>query len=410
MLDFIEFVLLLVQYVLSICVGYLLFLTVAAYFAPKHSQLAPKAHHNFLILIPAHNEQQLLPKLLKNLAELDYPPSLYHIHVVADNCTDDTAEIAKAHQVTVHERFNTEKKGKGPALQWLLQRLWNSNTPHDAILILDADSSVSANFVKVMDSHLAKGDNVIQAYYGVQNAESAWGTKIRNIALILLHYLRPQGRMVLGGSAGLKGNGMVFSAETMKNHQWSSSITEDIELHMKLLLSGVRVAFAPDAVVMAEMPDNLDASKTQNARWERGRLHSAKKFVPLLLKKIFSKHGYKNWFLYFDAVMEHIIPPFSILMGLSVLLWIGKILIGLLAHLTLGHSWAMSIVDPLSLFLIGGQLIYILAGLRLVNAPRSTYRALVFAPVYVIWKLWQILNILFGKNSGEWVRTARNRL
>src|SRR5215831_1027592 len=128
-------------------VMYLLLLTVAAYLA-RERQLKPSGPpaHRILFLIPAHNEATLLPATLANVRQLDYPAELYEVHVVADNCSDNTAELARAGGASIHERFDDSLKGKGCALQWLLKRLWATGIPHDAVVILDADSIVSRNF------------------------------------------------------------------------------------------------------------------------------------------------------------------------------------------------------------------------------------------------------------------------
>jgi len=135
------------QCALGILVGYLLLLTTAAFKARKQTKLPTGGPNNrFLILIPAHNEERLLPSLLDNLAQLDYPASLFEVHVVADNCVDQTVAVAQAHNAVVHERVNNRELGKGYALQWLLDELWQSETPQDAVVILDADSLLIGGF------------------------------------------------------------------------------------------------------------------------------------------------------------------------------------------------------------------------------------------------------------------------
>ncbi|MCB9432391.1 MAG: glycosyltransferase family 2 protein [Ardenticatenaceae bacterium] len=395
------------QTALALLVSYLMLLTVTAWRANRRTEPLPAVpQHRFLILIPAHNEEKLLPSLLDNLAELDYPKNLYATHVVADNCSDKTAVIARQHGAIAHERHNLDLRGKGYALQWLLQRL--ANDPHDAIVILDADTVVSPNFLRVMDARLARGERVIQAYYAVRNPESGWSASLRYAALAVLHYLRPQGRMVLGGSAGLKGNGMVFTADIMRQHEWSASVTEDIEFHMTLLLNGERVTFAPDAVVWAEMPDSLEQSETQNVRWEQGRLEMAKLYVPQLLKKGWQGGRNGRFFTLFDAAMEHIIPPFSILTGLSILALAASAASYIAQRLFPNGSNLGFISLLLGISTLFGQVIYLLAGLRMVNAPSSVYKTLLYAPVFIIWKIGQYIKILLGKNRQGWVRTARN--
>jgi cellulose synthase/poly-beta-1,6-N-acetylglucosamine synthase-like glycosyltransferase len=329
---------------------------------------------------------------------------LVAVHVVADNCTDDTAEQGRKWGATVHERRNLEQIGKGFALQWLGERLAAAEAegalaPVDAFLLLDADSIVSANFLRVMDARLARGEEAIQAYYTVRDPEASRSAGIRYIALAALHYLRPAGRTQFGGSAGLKGNGMVFAAPLLGRHQWTASLTEDIEFHMALLLEGKRVAFAPDAVVWAEMPDTLAGSETQNVRWEQGRLEMAGRYVPRLL--LAAVRNPQRTPMLLDAVAEHLIPPQSVLMAtsaataLAVWLW----------------PWSgngRSFGRFLSLFTLGGQAAYILAGLRLVGAPLATMRLLFFSPAYLLWKVVLYGRLLFGKGTSKWERTSRN--
>ncbi len=412
LLSAIQMILLLVQLLLAGLVGYLLLLTVAAWYASrKKSVLTGEQKSRFLILIPAHNEEQLLPELLTNLRQLAYPKSQYSVHVVADNCTDRTAEIARQEGAVAHERTNDAQRGKGYALQWLLGRLQEANEPHDAVLILDADSIVSSNFLQVMDARLARGERVIQAYYAVRNPEQSWSVSLRYVALALLHYLRPSGRMVLGGSMGLKGNGMVFVADILRQHEWSASVTEDIEFHMTLVLDGERVMFAPNAVVEAEMPQTLSGSQTQNSRWEQGRLEMARHYIPKLLRgsrAAVKKGEYGRAYLLFDAVMEHIIPPFSLLMGMSGLALIAALILFGITFTTASVNNLIIINVAIGSFITIGQIIYVFYGLYLVKAPAAIYKALLYAPFLIFWKIWLYIKVMFGKRTDEWVRTERN--
>ena len=426
MIQILQFSLLIFQLILTFLVGYLLLLTVTAFFARRRTEgIERTPTHRFLFLVPAHNEEKLLAQTVQNLKAVDYPNNLYDVHVVADNCTDETAVIAQKEGAIVHERFNDEKRGKGYALQWLLQLLWETEEPHDAIIIVDADTIVSPNFLQVMDARLAKGERVVQSYYAVRDPGNSWSVGLRYTALAVLHYLRPQGRMVLGGSAGLKGNGMVFTADLMKQHEWSASITEDIEFHMNLILDGERVMFAPDAVVEAEMPNSLEDSETQNERWEQGRVEMMKTYVPKLLKgsgQALLQGKFGRAYLLFDATMEHLIPPFSILAALS-----GLSFMAALAFVFTG-GWILNylpFLEPivtdsplaaqlrlinlaLGVFIILGQIIYLLSGLKLVKAPRNIYKQLLYIPFFMLWKIWLYVRVLLGRDQEEWVRTARN--
>lgn len=223
MLAVITIALLVAEAALALIVGYLLFLTCAALLAPRRTPARGQAPtHRFAVLIPAHNEERLLPSLLENLGQLEYPAELRQVHVVADNCTDRTAELARQGGATVHERFDAELRGKGYALEWLLARLQPQSNDYDAIVILDSDSIVSANFLAVMDARLARGEQAVQAYYAVRDPAGSWSASLRSVALAALHFLRPLARSVVGGSTGLKGNGMVFNTEIIKQYRWSA--------------------------------------------------------------------------------------------------------------------------------------------------------------------------------------------
>ncbi|MDJ0752695.1 MAG: glycosyltransferase family 2 protein [Ardenticatenaceae bacterium] len=390
---------------LAMMVGYLLLLTITAFMAPATTKLIGKSPvSRFLFLVPAHNEERLLPATLDSLNQLSYPADLYEVHVVADNCDDRTGDIATAKGAIAHERNNPDLRGKGYALQWLLQRLWDQKIEHDAVIILDADTVVSQNFLTVMDSRLQRGERIIQAYYAVRDPDRSSSISLRYAALAVLHYLRPQGRMILGGSTGLKGNGMVFHHEVMRNHEWSSSLTEDIEFHMAQILKGERVMFAPDAVVEAEMPANLADANTQNERWERGRIEMARRFVPQLLQNSWSTNPVNSRFLLFDAAVEHLIPPFSILMGGSL----AGVILTAVAFIWSDHPLALANF-LLAIFLILGQFVYLISGLRLAKAPVGVYKALLYAPGFMIWKIWLYLRVLINRSDDTWVRTARNQ-
>jgi len=409
---------LIVEAVLGVLVGYLLLLTVAALFARRATDRPPEPKHRFAILIPAHDEERLLPETLASLVALDYPKALYDVHVVADNCTDRTAEIARSAGVHVYERFNTELVGKGHALNWLMEQIKGAGgqgareqgsggageqgskarrmmlSQYDAIVIFDADTIVSPGFLRVMDAWLTRGENAVQGYYAVRDPTRSWGVALRYAALAVLHYLRPLGRSVLGGTTGFKGNGLCLRADLARRFAWSGSLTEDIQYHMELVLAGERVAFAPDAVLEAEMPGTLHGARTQNVRWERGRLQMIRAYVPQLLRAAFRQRR----FVPFDAAMEQLIPPTAVLTALIGACTLAGVVLGLWGHWT---------VAGVGLALLAGEAIYLIVGLLLVRAPVRVWLALVYAPIFLIWKVGLYLRVLAGRERQGWVRTQR---
>ncbi len=409
-----EWILLILQIPILLCVGYLIVLVIAAW-ANRNSfeKIENDPLKRFAFLIPAHNEEFVLPHLLESILQLEYPSSNYDIHVIADNCSDETARVATSYGAQAHIRYNQSLIGKGYALEWGLNEIRAAGQTYDAYIIVDADSTVSQNFLQVMQRLTNRGAKVIQAYYGVKDPGLSWNISLRYAALSVLHFLRPRGRMFLGGSAGLKGNGMLFTQDLLDQYPWPASGTEDIEYHMILLLNGHAVKFAPDAAVWGEMPVRFDQSKSQLDRWEGGRLEMARKYIPALLKaagRAFARRDLHWTYCYIDAVMEHLIPPFSILFGSSILL----LLVNLLMLLGTGAAKSPSL-NPLAWLntvlgfsLLAGQIIYLLAGLKMVNAPAIIYRQMVYVPLFVFQKMGQYFRILTGAKPDHWIKTTRN--
>lgn len=402
------------QLYLTFLVGYLLLLTAASWKKARSPDPTLAGYdHRFLILVPAHNEERLLPGLLESLARLDYPKDRFSVHVVADNCTDQTAAVVEQHGLAhLHRRSDLAHQGKGCALNWLMARLYQAGEPFDALVFLDADSVVSSNFLRVMSAHLARGEKAIQAYYAVRDPDLSWAGSLRYAALAVLHFLRPQGRMALGCSAGLKGNGMVFSGDLIRRQRWSASLTEDIELHMALLLAGERVTFAQDAVVWGEMPDTLRHATSQNLRWEQGRKQMAGKYIPRLLAaagEAFRRGRFRQGAVLADAVMEFIEPPFSILAGLTLLGLLMSLAVLAARYVADGSPDRLAAFNSLlAVMLLLGQGVYLFTGLRSVSAPRQVYQNLLYVPRLMIWKTWLMIRVLLGGDQNTWVRTKRN--
>jgi cellulose synthase/poly-beta-1,6-N-acetylglucosamine synthase-like glycosyltransferase len=324
------------------------------------------------------------------------------VHVVADNCTDATTDIVRSHGVEVHERHAPDDGGKGPALQWLLQRLWMRGERHDAVVIIDADTTMSPNFLRVMDAKLTDGAQIVQSFYAVRDAEASPATAFRSAALAARHYLRPLGRDYAGASVGLYGNGMVFAADLLRSRSWSNHLTEDIEFQLECLLDGIPVRFAPDAVISAEMPTTIEASQTQHQRWERGRLDMLRRFGPALARRSVMG-GRAGRLAYADATADQLVPPFSLLVA-------GTAALGAIAVVRAAVSPGPSSRRLLALSgaLLTSQAAYVASALRMTDAPPAVYRSLLGAPRMVLWKVGLWARVLARPGDVTWVRTARN--
>lgn len=371
--------------------GYLTVLGVAAFTSAPPTPAPGPRTRRFAVLVPAHDEAAVIGRLLASLRAQRYPKDRSDIFVVADNCTDGTAAIAREAGTLVFERVEPTLRAKGHALRWLLDRV-RAQGPYDAYVFFDADSVVGPDFLDQMDARLAAGALMVQSYYQVLNADASPATALREAALASLHFLRPLGRAALGLSCGLKGNGMCLDAKTLDLVGWSSvGLAEDVELHLAFVREGIRVVFAPEAVVRADMPLTLAASRTQNLRWESGRISGLRRNVlPLLVSGIARRDAMRA-----DAAIEQLIPPLSM------------VVTGGAVAAVLGLAGGSPQLTVLALLGTGGIIGHVLAGLVAVKAPARTYRALLSAPGYILWKVSLYVRAAAARSGQPWVRTAR---
>jgi cellulose synthase/poly-beta-1,6-N-acetylglucosamine synthase-like glycosyltransferase len=244
-----------------------------------------------------------------------------------------------------------------------------------------------------MDSRLEAGGEVIQAYYTVLNPGGSALSSLRASALAAIHYVRPLGRAALGLSAGLKGNGMCFSAELMRRVGWRwFTLAEDVEFHLALVEAGGRVHFAPETRVLGDMPVTFAQAESQNARWERGRLYVLRTQVPrLLVQGVRLRSAVR-----LDAAVEQLIPPLSVP------------LCGALVAAGGGVALDMPIVTAIGLASVGAYGVHVLIAMVLTRAPARAYAAFALAPPYVLWKLVVYLRAMTRARLTDWVRTSRS--
>jgi glycosyltransferase involved in cell wall biosynthesis len=354
----------------------------------------------FAVCVPAHNEAANIDATVRALLGQRYSCSGFQVHVVADNCDDRTAEIARCAGAIVHERHDPSARGKGAALNWLIERL-DAET-YDALVVIDADTLADRDFLASVNAAFERGACAVQGHYGVLDPEASAHIGLRYAALACRHHLRPLGRMTLGASSGLYGNGMAFLRATIAGRRWSNHLVEDAEFQNDLLLDGYLVAYAPDAVVRAEMPASLDAATSQNARWELGRAQLVRRYVPPLAKRMIVG-GPLPRRVYADAVADHITPPLSVQASLDVL----SVAVGALALAAGSRRSAVYAVGG-GLAASAALIVHVLAGLRLARAPRSVYRSLLAAPRAVLWKLGLIGSLALDRSAVSWQRTTRN--
>lgn len=214
----------------------------------KKNLAPPKSR--FAVVIPAHNEEMVLADLLENLKMLKYPKELYDVYVIADNCTDHTADIARQHGAYVFERFNKELVGKGYAMDWVFPKIFDLNKGYDAFCVFDSDNLVHLDFLAVMNNRLLKGQKVLQGYLSAKNPTDTWVSGTFAIAFWTINHLWHLGKYNLGLSSCLGGTGMCIAADIVKKYGWGCDcLTEDMEFSMKCLSHGIRTCWVHDAII-----------------------------------------------------------------------------------------------------------------------------------------------------------------
>jgi 1,2-diacylglycerol 3-beta-glucosyltransferase len=387
-----ELILKILLVVLAFPAGYLLLSTIAAFFFKKESTVENR-FLNIGVLIPAHNEESGIGQAIADIFASNYPTEKITIFVVADNCTDRTAEKARSAGAFVFERFDTINRGKGQALDWFLKNYKEKYQHTDAVTVIDADVAADRNYLREISASLSQpGIQVIQGYSGVSNPDAGWRPALIDAAFNVFNHLRMAGSVKLSGTTGLKGIGMAFHTELLAQYGWPChSIVEDLEFTLMLLEDGISVHFNPDAIVRSEMVTAGKNAESQRSRWEGGRFMLVRKMTAPLFR-LFAK---TKDLRYLYAFAELTVPPLSLLVILFTLASAGTLLL-------LHGSWVML---ALSFWLI--LLFYVASGQLQRHAPLSTWLYLVAAPLYILWKIPLYLAMLFKKSSSEWVRTAR---
>ena len=271
----------------------------------------------FAMIVAAHNEEVVIGKLIESMLNQNYPRELFDIFVIADNCTDNTAKIARKYGVYVYERFNKEQKGKGYALEWMFDKIFKMQKKYDAVAIFDADNLVSKNWCKEINSKMLEGYKVVQGYIDSKNPNDSWIASSYSIAFWTQNRMYQLARSNVGLSNQIGGTGFAIDVDILKKFGWGATcLTEDLEFSCKLILNDEKVGWAHDAIIYDEKPLTLKQSWVQRRRWMQGFTDVASRYFFKLLKKGIKE---RKWFV-LDCALYVIQPFFTLMIGLSTIL------------------------------------------------------------------------------------------
>jgi cellulose synthase/poly-beta-1,6-N-acetylglucosamine synthase-like glycosyltransferase len=381
--------------------AFMMTISLASIFGRRKEQGTLKPRSRLAIVIPAHNEATGIAKTVQSCLAADYPRSLFRVIVIADNCTDQTAAIAGEIGATVVERFDPTKKSKGYALEFLFETLSKTGQLDllDAVVIIDADTTIDRTLLLDFDQELSAGRDWIQCYYTVADPDRTWRTRLINYAFSLYNGVTLVGQNAIGASAGFRGNGMCFSVPGLRRRPWKSyGLVEDMDYSWSIRIAGEYIRFLSSSRVYGAMPTTRSsAAASQRRRWEFGRQEVRTKFIrPLLFSRDLGMWEKVASFL------ELMIPS----LGWLVILYFLVVTLNTCASASPALREQRGLVWlPLaaSLFMTAALSVYAVSPFFALKLPWKYAACLVFFPMYLFWKL---LVVVQGRPH-QWVRTAR---
>jgi len=346
-----------------------------------------------VVLVPAHNESGTIENTLvsvnKQLKEGD------RILVVADNCVDDTADIARSHGAIVIERVDHEKLGKGYALDYGVRYLENS--PPDILIVIDADCHIDSGTLSLL-ANKAMGENKpVQALNLMSYNSPTTKQRLAEFAWLVKNYVRPIGLHNIGMPCQLMGTGMAFPWPVIASANIATgNIVEDVKMGLDMAAAGYAPIFCPDARVISSFPDTFSAEHGQRKRWEHGHLSTILNEVPEGIVRSIRTINPRLLILILDLS----VPPLALLTIILLCMLILSV-----THLVLGGAHALVYFNLILLcfFFVSTLLAWYTWGRKVIS-----FLDLLQIPLYIVKKI-PLYALFLIKKESSWVRTSRNK-
>jgi 1,2-diacylglycerol 3-beta-glucosyltransferase len=379
----------------------LLVAAISAMTGSRRTALPAEPETRFLIVIPAHDEREGIARTVASCRAQDYPAGLFAVLVIADNCTDETAELAEAAGAEVLVRSTPDRRSKGYAIEHLIERLQESGRfdATDALVVIDADTFATPDLLRKFDAKIREGNDWAQCYDTVANPDASWRTRLMTYAFSLVNGVVPYGLERLGVPSPLNGNGMCLTTRGLRRVPWRAyGLVEDYEFSWIVRRAGEHVAFVPDAAVEATMLEKGgQAAATQRRRWEAGRKDVKRR----LFGEVLRDPGMGLWERLIALVQLKTPPTMRLLALLALLTGLN-----LAALVALGDPLSGTIGRVLiaaSAFSVASVAVYALSPFVAFGVPWRYLGVLAYVPAYGLWKL----TIRAREKPAGWVRTAR---
>lgn len=323
-------------------------------------------NRQFAIIMSAPKNEQMISKSLYSLFGLVYPKNLYDVFFVGDNLSNEAVNIAREMGAIVLNKNSFHPDTNSCELQWAFEKILQRDKAYDGILIIESDSLVSGNYLDVMNYYLDNGSKVIQSSNFMLPQSGFQDKKVRQINFLLYNLVKPVGRKVFGFSMGLRGNGICFKTQILRDNLWLlDSITDDMGYGLKLQLKGIDIDFVHEAVLLTEIPTGSEENDFQRKERDIGWIPIIKRYAPALLKAGLRQKSLS----YFKSFLDLITPSsidmlfIALVMGvINILMWAGA-------------DWSLSYVW-LWLFVLLIGVIHIVVGLYTINTYYQSYKSM----------------------------------
>lgn len=396
-----DYIMLPIQVIIFLFTVYYLCIGVCGLWRRKENKiLIPQK--TFAVIVAAHNEKAVIGQLIDNLKKLDYPKELYDIFVIADNCDDDTAQIARSHGALVHERSSEGKRGKGFAMEWMFARLFKMERQYDAVAIFDADNLVHKRFLLEMNNRLCKGDKLIQGYLDAKNPCDTWVSGTFAIAFWVIDHIWHLAKTNIGLSSVLGGTGMCITTDVLHRYGWGATcLTEDMEFTMKALTEGIKTTWAHDAIVYDEKPLTFMQSWNQRKRWAQGQFDVAHRFIPKMIKAGIKKHDIRI----LDGCLHLLQPHFLILSTFFVIMSYVQMALGTPLFTNIYQFLPATLLTTITL----GQYILPIIILMKLRVKMKIWFYLILYPVFIYSWIPIVFLGFLHRHEHEWSHTKHTR-
>lgn len=402
MFNFFDIVMVPLQILIVFFTIYYFIVALFGLFGKKHEEKLKVPQKTFAVIVAAHNEENVIGQLLENLHVLDYPDDLYDVYVIADNCTDKTAQISRDKGAIVYERYNDTEKGKGFAMEWMFNILFTLPKKYDAVAVFDADNLVHPEFLMEMNSRLCKGEQIIQGYMDAKNPNDTWVSGVFAISFWVVNHIWHLAKYNIGLSSVLGGTGMCISTDILRKYGWGATcLTEDMEFTMKALLEGVRTTWAHDAIIYDEKPLTFMQSWRQRRRWSQGHFDVAGRYIG----KLFREGIRQRNIAMLDGIV-HLFQPYFLLLSTFYV-----VCSYIYVYYTPFYTNILNIILPWEVWtvIMVGQYVFPMIILVKIHASFKSWLYLIPYPFFIY--SWIPITVLgyIHRNDHEWSHTEHCR-